>query len=240
MPTHTVGLLGREEIAKGTYAFRFEKPDGFEFKPGQYVSMRLIDPPETDNEGTSRSFSIASAPHEASLMFATRIRATAMKRVLNSLRPGAEVKITGPFGSFTLDPDSSRPAALLAGGIGITPFRSIAVHAAHESLPHRLLLFYSNRTPEDAAFLEELQTLETQNRNYKLITTMTEIERLPQSWKGERGRIDRRMLGRHLEGLPAPIYYVVGPPGLVRGLRKMLESAGIDSASMRTEEFVGY
>ena len=77
MATHKVKLKRREEVAEGTAAFYFEKPEGFQFKAGQFLRFSLIDPPETDAEGDSRSFSIASAPHEEDLMIATRLRDTA-------------------------------------------------------------------------------------------------------------------------------------------------------------------
>jgi ferredoxin-NADP reductase len=70
----------------------------------------------------------------------------------------------------------------LAGGIGITPFRSILLHAAKEKLPHRIFLFYSNRRPEDAPFLEELQILQQQNANYRLVATMTEMKKSNRAW----------------------------------------------------------
>jgi ferredoxin-NADP reductase len=133
---------------------------------------------------------------------------------------------------------------LLAGGIGITRFRSIVVNAAKEKLPHRFFLFYSNRRPEDAAFLEELQAIETQNANYKLIATMTEIEKSARSWKGEVGMIDYQMLYRHLKSAAflewysaGPIYYIAGPPQMVRDLQAMLTNAGVDSDDIRIEEF---
>ena len=74
-------LKDRKEVAEGTMAFRFEKPSGWTFKAGQYLDMTLLDPSETDSEGNVRSFSIASAPHEETLMVATRMRDTAFKRV---------------------------------------------------------------------------------------------------------------------------------------------------------------
>jgi ferredoxin-NADP reductase len=77
-------LKDREEVAKGTMAFQFEKPSGWTFKAGQYLDMTLLDPPETDSEGNVRSFSIASGPHEDTLMVATRMRDTAFKRVLRT------------------------------------------------------------------------------------------------------------------------------------------------------------
>src|SRR5436190_13886080 len=125
MKTYQSKLKSREEVAEGTTAFHLEKPAGFQFKAGQYLNVTLIDPPETDAEGNTRSFSIASAPFEADLVFASRMRDTAFKRILQTLTLRSEVRISGPFGSFTLHTDTFRPAVFLVGGIGITPFRSI-------------------------------------------------------------------------------------------------------------------
>src|ERR1035441_6250224 len=162
-------LLSRHEVAERTMAFRFEKPSNWTFEAGQFLDMTLLDPSETDAEGNTRTFSIASGPHEATLMVATRMRNTAFKRVLNTMPPGSAVKIEGPSGSLTLDNDVKRAAVFLAGGIGITPFRSIVFRAAREKLPHRIFIFYSNRRPEDAPFLDELQALEKENPNYSMI-----------------------------------------------------------------------
>src|SRR6202035_6017558 len=106
-------------------AFLLEKPSGWAFKAGQYLDMTLLDPPETDSEGNIRSFSIASAPHEETLMVATRMRDTAFKRVLRTMPLGTAVKIEGPCGDLILQNDGARTVVLLAGGIGITPFRSM-------------------------------------------------------------------------------------------------------------------
>jgi ferredoxin-NADP reductase len=133
-----------------------------------------------------------------------------------------------------------RTAVFLAGGIGITPFRSIVFRAAKEKLPHRIFLFYSNRRPEDAPFLDELQALERENPNYKLIASMTEMSKSHRPWQGETGLIDKEMLARHLKGAISPIYYVAGPPEMVKGLKTMISEAGADDDDIRTEEFSGY
>ena len=175
-------LKDRKEVAEGTMAFRFEKPSGWAFKAGQYLDMTLLNPSETDSEGNVRSFSIASAPHEETLMLATRMRDTAFKRVLKTMPIGAAVRIEGPSGDLILQNDSTRAAVFLAGGIGITPFRSIVHWAAKEKLPQSVFLFYSNRRPEDAAFLADLQSLERANPKYKLIASMAEMEKSHQPW----------------------------------------------------------
>src|SRR5580704_6423939 len=73
-------LIRREEVAEGTMAFHFEKPSGFTFKAGQSADVTLVDPPDTDAEGNTRTFSIASPPFENELVFTTRMRDTAFKR----------------------------------------------------------------------------------------------------------------------------------------------------------------
>jgi ferredoxin-NADP reductase len=173
------------ESCKLRYFNSFEFFDHTTFKAGQYLDMTLLDPSETDSEGNVRSFSIASAPHEETLMVATRMRDTAFKRVLRTMPFGTAVKIDGPSGDLILQNDSTRAVVFLAGGIGITPFRSIVQWAAKDKLPNRIVLFYSNRRPEDAAFLAELQSLERDNPNYKLVASMTKIGKSYKPWRGE-------------------------------------------------------
>ena len=233
-------LLNRVEVAEGTIAFHFEKPTGFDFKPGQSADLTLPNPPETDAEGNVRTFSIASAPFEDQLMFATRMRDTAFKRSLKKMPLGTVVKMDSAMGSFTLHKNSAKPAVFLAGGIGVTPFSSIVRQADHDRAPHKLYLFYSNRRPEDAPFVEVLQNLEKTNPQFRFIATMTEMRRSKKTWNGETGRIDQEMLSKYLNELRGPIYYVAGPPALVSEMRKMLVASGVDEDDIRSDEFSGY
>ena len=237
---HIVKLEGRNEVAERTMAFRFTRPAGFEHKAGQYMQITLMNPPETDAEGNVRTFTIASAPHEEMLMIVTRLRGSAFKRVLTMIPLHSEVRIEGPYGNFHLHTHSARPAVFLAGGIGITPFRSMISHAAKEALPHRIVLFYSNRRPEDAPFLDELMQLQEKNPNYKMVATMTGMAESKLKWTGETGHIDSAMLEKYLKNIASPIYYVAGPPGMVSGLVTMLTAAGVDEDDIRSEEFAGY
>jgi len=241
----TAKLRSRQAVAEQTMSFCFEKPANWAFKAGQFVDLTLINPLETDTEGNTRSLSIASGPHQDILMVTTRMRDTAYKRVLRSLPLGAQVKLEGPFGNLTMHNNVARPAVLLAGGIGITPFRSIVFWAAEEKLKHRIFLFYSNRRPEDAAFLDELKSLERENPNYKCIPTMTEMEKSRRSWQGEEGHIGYELISKNLKTVAPPalhtaIYYIAGPPGMVGDLRTMLTNSGVDDDDIRAEEFIGY
>ncbi len=233
-------LLHRAEVAEGTTAFHFERPPQFDFTPGQSADVTLLNPPETDSEGNTRTFSIASSAFENQLMFATRMRETAFKRSLKKAPIGTDVKIDSPMGSFTLHKNSDKPAVFLAGGIGITPFLSILRQADHDRLRHKLYLFYSNRRPQDTPFLEALRMLETSNPNFHLVCTMTATQQSLLEWQGETGLIDKEMLSGHLTNLQGPIYYVAGPPAMVAGLRQMLVGANVDEDDIRTEDFAGY
>ena len=236
----TATLIRREEVAEGTTAFHFEKPAGFSFRAGQFADVTLTDPLETDAEGNTRTFSIASPPFANELVFTTRMRNTAFKRSLKQVKSTAEVKISPAAGTFTLHKDPAKAAVFIAGGIGITPFLSMVQQADQDRLSQKLYLFYSNRRPEDAAFLDTLRALETTNPNFRLICTMTDMSKSKKEWKGETAVIGKQMLGRHLASLQGPIYYIAGPPTMVTAIRDTLVSAGIEENDIRTDEFVGY
>ena len=221
-------------------AFEFRKPPGWTFNAGQFVDITLPNPPETDSEGNKRGFSVASAPYEETLMITTRMRDTAFKRVLKSEALETEAKIEGPFGDLTLHDDAARPAVLLTGGIGVTTFRSIVFQAAHQKLPHRIVLFYSNRRPEDAAFLAELQALQQTNPNYTLVATMTDMKDSKLPWAGETRQIDEELLAKYTDATKNAIYYITGPPGMVKGLQAMLLGSGVSRDDVRVEEYTGY
>ena len=238
MTAYETRLEGREEIAEGTMAFHFDKPAGFSFKAGQAVALELIDPPAGDGQ-SQRTFSLVSAPFENTLVVATRMRDSAFKRALKALPVGARMKLEGPFGDLTLG-DAARPAVLIAGGIGITPFMSMLRQAGQDRSPHRLFLVYSNRRPEDSAFLAELQGLERQNNNFRLLATMTDMNKSARKWDGETGLVDAHLLQRFVGDLAAPIYYVVGPPAMVGAMQETLKQGGIAAGNIRTEEFYGY
>lgn len=240
MPPREIALKARKTVCDGTVAFYFEKPAGFEFKAGQFANFTLLKPAETDGEGKTRSLSIASAPHEADLMVAMRMRDTAFKRALSAAPVGARLLLQGPFGNLTLHGDAARPAVFLAGGIGITPFRSIIWQATEARSPHEIFLFYSIRRPEEAAFVQELREMEYFNPRYKFFATVTRPDEKKNGWRGQTGHISKEMLAESFQDLQRPIYYVAGPPAMVDAMRQLLHGAGINDDDVRAEEFFGY
>ena len=233
-------LKKRRMVAEGTMAFHFEKPPGFAYVAGQAGDWLLQHPAKTDKEGNKRSFTLASAPYEEDLFFATRLRETAFKEDLQSTDLGSQVDFDGPWGELTLHDDPAVPAVFLTGGIGVTPFRSIVLQWAHDQLEHSLFLFYSNRRPEDAAFVDELQAVAKQRAKFTFLPTMTEMEKSKMPWSGTQGYIDQAMLRRSLTDLNRPIYYLSGPPKMVESMQKLLTDSGVKQERVRTESFDGY
>ncbi len=240
MASYRTKLIETKEIAERTKAFYFEKPRDFTFKAGQFLELTLPNPPETDEKGNSRFFSIASAPFEKYLVIASRMRETAFKRVLGSAQMGYEIEMKGPFGSFVLDEGGAKPVIMLAGGIGITPFRSIILQTHHENIARPLFLFYSNRGPEDAPFLDELTELGKHFPGYQCIATMTEPEKSEIEWHGETGYISEEMIKRYIGDVAKPVYYTAGPSEMVAAMRELLEKMGINGSSIHSEDFLGY
>jgi ferredoxin-NADP reductase len=230
MASHEVVLKGSETVAEGTMMFRFEKPQGFSFAAGQAIDLSLLDPPAEPNS-SHRLLSLVSAPFEAELAVATRMRdASAFKRALGGLAPGAKVRLKGPQGVMTLHEDRARAAVFIAGGIGITPFMSMLRQAAHERLGHRFFLLYSNRLPEQAAFLHELQRLERQYDHFRLLARMTDHD----------GFLDEEAIKGFVASAESPLFYLAGPPAMADAMTRILRGSGVRAEDISSEEFYGY
>ena len=222
-------------------AFAFERPADFSFTAGQFLTVTLSSPPYNDAKGDRRTFSIASPPQEAErLQITTRMTGSALKRSLAEMTLGTTVELFGPAGSFTIHKGSSMPAVFIAGGIGITPFRSMINDAFARRLTHQITLVYSNRNPEGAAFHNEFLRIAEAHTKFKYIPTMTDADKSRQPWSGLRRYVDADFLREHIGDIMTPIFYIAGPPGMVAGIVKAVIEAGTDSARVRAEKFEGY
>jgi len=241
MPKFATKLVERIEVAEGTMAFAFERPADFSFTAGQFLTVTLPNPPYNDAKGNRRTFSIASAPQEVErLQITTRMTGSALKRSLAEATLGTPVELFGPAGSFTLHKGSSMPAVFIAGGIGITPFRSMIHDVFARRLPYQITLIYSNRNPEGAAFHDEFLRIAEAHTKFKYVPTMTHADQSRQPWNGLRRYVNADFLREHIGDIMTPMFYIAGPPGMVAGIAKAVIEAGTDSARVRSEKFDGY
>ncbi len=229
-------VMEKREVAKGTLLVLFDLlGEEVDFIPGQYFWVTLLDPPYDDARGPRRHFSVVTSPNERGVLgFCTRLRDSAFKRSLVELPVGADAEVEEPKGSFLLPQEMDQPYVFIAGGIGITVFRSMLRYIAEENLPHRVTLIYSNRDRDSAPFLDELTELEQARPNVRLVLTMTDDP----SWNGETRRVGAEMLRDHLsDDLPSYAYLVAGPPSEGAAARRagdVLARRSADAAPLAT------
>jgi ferredoxin-NADP reductase/nitrite reductase/ring-hydroxylating ferredoxin subunit len=263
---YELSLLEKQKFeATDVMSFRFSKQqqgkqadDGqssfLDYTAGQYAFFD-IGGVHNDSRGPIRHFTISSSPTEDFVMITTRIRDTPYKKRLSSLEEDTIVKVRGPQGKFVLHVDYSKPAVFLSGGIGVTPFRSMIKYAKDKQLPIKIVMFDSNRNQENTLFKREFDEYVNINRNLKIVYTITEEEEqgaqdttlssspTRQQWTGERGRIDKDMLTKHLtdDEIQNSIFYTCGPPGMIKAMQDIIQNdLKIPKDRIKVEEFTGY
>jgi ferredoxin-NADP reductase len=228
----------KREVAKGTVLAIFDLGgEHVDYRPGHYFWVELPNRGYDDEKGLRRHISIVTSPTERGVLgLATRIRDTAFKRTLAELEVGDEVTVEEPKGSFVLPEDTSADYVFLAGGIGITVFRSMLRYIADTGEPYRITLVFSNRDRESAAFLDEIREFEERIPALRVVLTMTDDE----GWEGDRRRIDEAMLRDHLGTLDGYVFLIAGPPGMAKGVEQMLKDAGVEEERVLADSFSGY
>jgi ferredoxin-NADP reductase len=228
----------KQDVAKGTLFVTFDLlGEQVDFKPGQYFFVTLPDAGHQDDRGLRRHFSVVTSPNDKVLGLATRMRDSAFKRTLRELPIGTEVDVEQPKGNFVLPEDTSRPLVFIAGGIGITVFRSMLRYIREEALLYRVTLIYSNRDRDSTAFLNELRELEQEISDFRLILTMTQDP----GWDGETRKVDTQFVEDYLgENLDQFTFLVAGPPPLVEGAQNALQAAAVPEENVIAERYSGY
>jgi ferredoxin-NADP reductase len=236
MAAITLRFVHRQHEAENATSSFFEPESPLVYQAGQYLryTLRHADP---DDRGVSRSFTIASSPQEPLLRLTTRLSTppSTFKRALAQLEPGAILEASGPFGRF-VHSQTDTPAVFIAGGIGITPFRSILGDLASRKVHTNITVLYSNRT-SDIPFRGFLDALIPDWPQLHLVYTVT---RPSQEWEGLRGRIDAPFIRQHVGDVAGSLFFVSGPTALVDAIRGTLAQLGVDASRVKHEAFPGY
>ncbi len=237
---HVLRLKERRDLGRGISSFSFAYPGGFTHEPGQYADFALPIRAK-DGRGARRAFSIASSPTEPEILIAARIPKTPShyKSELAALAPGDTILATEVSGEFVLPRDKGRKLAFIAGGIGITPFRSMIKYMADAGERRDAVLVYSVRSEADIAF-RDLLCEAGRTLGMRTVFTLTAPSEGMLSWEGERGRIDAGMLARCMPDVGDRICFVSGSPGFVAYAGKELRSLGVRRSRIRSDPFQGY
>lgn len=250
----SVRVLARTTVATDTMAFFLERPAGFDFEAGQFVSVQLagFDAPEDGSDDGERMLSIASAPHDPQLMVAMRMRDTPFKRHLSACAlgtEGASVLLSPAMGDFVLPADPTRPLVMLAGGIGITPFYSMLRHLQHEAAAGRptppVTLLYGNRTHDLAPWRDELSRLACDLPSLRVVHVVAEQCEAPPHGNEitsatRTGLITADVIQQEVPDWQACSYYIVGPTAMVAAMQDCLDACGVPPEQVAIEFFAGY
>lgn len=221
-------LKNKKKEVENTYSFIFESEQSVEWKAGQFFKYHITDP-DPDARREDRFFTIASAPFENHIMLTTRFMpddGSTFKKDLQNLNIGDSVEVSGPGGEFVVE-DPIKQYIFIAGGIGITPFRSILLELAHNKKPINVKLLYANKTP-DFVYRQELESLKQKNPNFEIYYFV------------DPKRIDEQAIRYLISDIRSPIYYVSGPEPMVEAIEKMLYQMGIPKEHVQRDYFPGY
>jgi ferredoxin-NADP reductase len=210
-----------------------------EYRPGQILHYELDALAFPDERGNRRHFTISSSPTEKGIvMFTTRIRGSGFKETLRQAPIGYELTCETPEGEFILQQGETRMRhVFIAGGIGITPYRSILRYSADMNEPLNVLMLYFNRSSAGIIFRRELESIARQMPTLSLVNVLTEPE---EGWKGEQGKLDYTILHKWIRSPDGLLFWVSGAPSMVGTCRELLEQMGVKEQNIRTDRFMGY
>jgi glycine betaine catabolism B len=224
------------DIIPRTYdvkSFRFPRVSSLNYKAGQYMFVTL----KIGGQETRKPFSISSSPTEKDYIeFTKKLTVHPFSKGLETLKVGDAVTIDAPFGNFTFEGEHER-IGLLSGGVGITPLRSICKFCTDMKLNAKVTLLYGNRTEEDIVFRQELEQMQRQNNNLKVVLTLAEPEA---NWEGYTGNIDAEIIKKEIPEYSETVFYVCGPPAMVQAMENLLKALDVPAKNVRKENFAGY
>lgn len=213
-------------------SFRFRRPEGFDYDPGQYIFVTVV----ANGEERTKPLTISSSPTEGFLEFTKRITEHEFSMVLDRLKTGDRLHLKGPNGSFTFKGEHPK-VGMITGGIGSTPFRSMIRYCTDKWIQSQITLLYGNKSEDSIVFKDELDWLERTNKNLRVVHTLS---RPGDSWKCRRGHIDFRMIQEEVPDYAERVFYVCGPPVLVTDCVSHLKALMVPDIRINVENFPGY
>lgn len=228
---HKLKIIGIIDEAPEIKTFRVQIPEGTEinFFPGQFFMVRFDDDPKLQ-----RAYSIASGPTQKNYIDITMNLVGEFTKKLWGCKVGDYLIFKGSYGKFYFNDEIKNNAVLICGGLGITPMMSIIRYCNDKTLPNKINLIYSVRTPADIVYNEELKKIKEQNQNFNYTVTITRPT--PElNWNGRTGRIDIELLKQNIADIENSLYYLCGPLEFIKAKIAMLENLGAKKEQIKTD-----
>ena len=231
---YMLSFVERRALANGIYEYLFESDRRLLFKPGQYLEWTLGAVP-LDNRGNRRFFTVASAPEDSLVALGVRFydKPSAFKCTLAELPAGAKISVTSLAGDFTMPRDTEKKLAFLAGGIGVTPFASMARHSLAAGESRDATLLYACKTADEIAYRNIF--VDATRVGWRTVYALAD-ELLPGT---HHGFIDAELIKKELPDYAERLFYVSGPPKMVDAMKAMLLTLGVSRFNIKTDFFPG-
>jgi ferredoxin-NADP reductase len=235
----TLRLKRKVRLSSDIMDFLLAPSHPLSYAPGQYLECTL-DHPHADERGNRRFFTLASSPTEDVVRLGVRFyrEGSTYKRALATMDGRSRLFGAQIAGDFTLPRDANRKLVFIAGGIGITPYRSMLKYLLDTKQQRDIILIYVNKTAQDIIYRDVLG--EAQSRlGLKALYALTDVQAIPQNWTGHRGRVTAEMLLQVIPDFGERTFYLSGPPDLVRGYEQTLRELGVSGRQIKKDLFAG-
>lgn len=232
-------FIEKREIAKNTYEFVFKSPVKFPFLAGQYLEWTLPHK-KVDLRGVRRYFTISSSPTEEYLRLGVKFNSpsSSFKNALAEMKPGDKILAGNLYGDFVLPEDEDK-YVFIAGGIGITPFRSMIKYLIDKNITKDIYLLYSCKFLKEVSYEQIFQDAEKVGiKTFFVITD--ESESLPRTSQFIQGRITNDLIKEHISDFDNRHYFLSGPNAMVEGYKKLLKRINIPNRKIHTDYFPGF
>lgn len=219
--------------AHNVKSFRFTRPKDLQYKAGQFMFVTI----KSGDEEMRKHFTISSSPTEKDhIEFTKKLTGSEFSNALEKMRIGDWAMIDAPYGRFTFEGEYEK-IGMLSGGIGITPLRSICRYCTDMQLDAKITLLYGNLTENNIVFHKELREMQKRNRNLKVVFT---LDQPSEDWTGYTGYINVDMIKKEMADYTERIFYICGPPGMIRAMENLLGDLNLPKAQIKKEIFSGY
>jgi ferredoxin-NADP reductase len=232
-------LKERNRLSPDTYEFVFPAPPSFNFRPGQYMEWTLGHH-HPDDRGNRRYFTLASSPTEHNIRFAVKFdkNSSTFKRAMMATTRDFSIFASSLAGDFTLPDDPNQKLIFIAGGIGVTPFRSMIKYLLDRRQRRPITLFYAARSPDDFVYRDVFDRAQSE-LGIRTVYTITDPRAVPANWSGKVGRITPEMIKSIVPDYRQCIFYISGPRGMVDSFKDSVHGLGAEGVQIRTDYFAG-
>lgn len=234
-----ITLSKKNQLSKDIYEFVFDSDDKLDFKPGQYLEWSLGHK-NPDQRGNRRYFTIASSPTEKEIMLGVKFYepSSSFKNKLLSMEVGEKLIASQLSGEFTLPDDKNKKLVFIAGGIGVTPFRSMVKNMLDTNETRDAVLFFSNRTPEDIVYKDIFD--EAKRVGLKTIYAVNDLAGATPNPSMPVGFVDEKMIRENVPDFADRVFYISGPHGMITAFEATLSKMGVSRSNIKTDFFPGF